>query len=94
MERAMLLSDGVQLGIEGFPPPVTGGGPAALVPVDDSDLSVKRRLAQLEAELIVRALEQTGGNRTHACRLLEMSHRALLYKMKDYGIDIPSGRGA
>ena len=95
MERAMLLSDGSRLGIEDFPPPVSGGGgPLIGTPVDDADLSVKRRLAQLEAELIVRALEQTGGNRTHACRLLEMSHRALLYKMKDYGIHIPSGRGS
>ena len=95
MERAILLSDGPLLRIEDFPPPVSGGGgPLAGTPVDDADLSVKRRLAQLEAELIVRALDQTGGNRTHACRLLEMSHRALLYKMKDYGIHIPSGRGS
>jgi two-component system response regulator AtoC len=95
MERAMLLSEHHVLGIEDFPPPVSGrGGPLVGTPVDDADLSVKRRLAQLESELIVRALEQTGGNRTHACRLLEMSHRALLYKMKDYGIHIPSGRGS
>jgi two-component system response regulator AtoC len=95
MERAMLLSDGPLLGIEDFPSPVSGrGGELVGTAVDDADLSVKRRLAQLEAELIVRALEQTGGNRTHACRLLEMSHRALLYKMKDYGIHIPSGRGS
>ena len=95
MERAMILAESTCLGIEDFPPPVSGIGGALLgKPVDDADLSVKRRLAQLEAELIARALEQTGGNRTHACRLLEMSHRALLYKMKDYGIDIPSGRGS
>jgi len=56
----------------------------------DSDLSIKRRTASLEAELIRRALEQTGGNRTHACKLLEISHRALLYKMRDYGIDVPA----
>jgi len=94
MERAMILSEGATLGIEGFPPPVTGGSAVSLTQADDSDLSVKRRLAQLEAQLIVRALEETHGNRTHACRLLEISHRALLYKMKDYGIDIPSGRGS
>ncbi|MBJ94703.1 MAG: hypothetical protein CMP23_09570 [Rickettsiales bacterium] len=95
MERALLLCEGEQLGIEDFPPPVSGAGAALIsAPIDDGDLSVKRRLAQLEAELIARALQQTGGNRTHACRLLEISHRALLYKMKDYGIDIPSGRGS
>jgi two-component system response regulator AtoC len=28
----------------------------------------------------------TQGNRTNAAKLLEISHRALLYKMKEYGI--------
>ena len=41
----------------------------------------------LERELIRRALEKTGGNRTHAARLLEISHRSLLYKIKEYGIE-------
>ena len=40
----------------------------------------------LEAELIRRALEKTGGNRTRAAELLEISHRALLYKIKEYGL--------
>jgi len=31
-------------------------------------------------------LRATGGNRTHAARLLRISQRALLYKIKDYGI--------
>jgi len=26
------------------------------------------------------------GNHTHAAKLLEISHRALLYKIKEYGI--------
>jgi two-component system response regulator AtoC len=50
-------------------------------------LSIKAGAVQLERELIRRALEQTGGNRTHAAKLLEISHRALLYKLKEYGIE-------
>ncbi len=46
-------------------------------------VSVRERGAR---QLIVRALEQTQGNRTHAAKLLELSHRALLYKIKDYGV--------
>lgn len=93
IERAMILSDGDRLPLEVFPPTVREArGTLASGPVDDGDLSIKRRVASLEAELIRRALERTSGNRTHACRLLEISHRALLYKMKDYGIDIPSRR--
>jgi two-component system response regulator AtoC len=40
----------------------------------------------LERSLIQRALERTGGNRTRASELLELSHRALLYKIKEYGL--------
>ena len=36
--------------------------------------------------LIRRALQKTKGNRTRAAEVLELSHRALLYKMKDYKI--------
>jgi two-component system response regulator AtoC len=94
MERAILLSEGDELGLDSFPSQVQQRGPGGRSRrIGDGDLSIKRRVPTLEAELIRCALEKTGGNRTHACRLLEISHRALLYKMRDYGIDIPP-RGA
>ena len=61
-----------------------GSSPAAAS--GDEDLSVKRRTATLERTLIRRALERTGGNRTRAARLLDLSHRALLYKIREYGL--------
>jgi two-component system response regulator AtoC len=54
---------------------------------EDLDLSVKRRTEVLERSLIQRALRQTGGNRTRAARLLDLSHRALLYKIREYGLE-------
>ena len=50
------------------------------------DLSVKRRTEELERVLIKEALERTRGNRTRAAKLLDLSHRALLYKIRDYGL--------
>ena len=50
------------------------------------ELSIKKTARFMEETLIRRALEKTGGNRTAAAKLLEISHRALLYKIKDYGI--------
>ena len=50
------------------------------------DLSLRRARRAVEARLIGEALEATGGNRTHAARLLGISHRALLYKLKEYGL--------
>ncbi len=43
----------------------------------------------IEEELIRKALRETRGNRTNAAKLLEISHRALLYKIKEFGIDGP-----
>ena len=59
---------------------------SAAQPAGDEDLSVKRRTAALEETLIRRALEKTGGNRTRAALLLDLSHRALLYKIREYGL--------
>ncbi len=51
-----------------------------------ADFSLKRARRAFEAQMIKRALRSTQGNRTHAAKLLEISHRALLYKIKEYGI--------
>ncbi|MGH7368454.1 MAG: sigma-54-dependent transcriptional regulator [Candidatus Rokuibacteriota bacterium] len=49
---------------------------------------IARRAAQLaEREAILQALEQTQWNRVRAAKLLEISYRALLYKIKDAGLD-------
>ena len=55
---------------------------------DDADLSIKRASRRSEEALIRRALQKTRGNRTRAAELLEISHRALLYKIKEYAINV------
>ncbi len=52
----------------------------------DGDLSVKRHGARLERELIACALARTGGHRGKAAELLELSDRALRYKIREYGL--------
>jgi two-component system response regulator AtoC len=51
-------------------------------------LSLKNAQKVVEKDLITRALEKTGGNRTQAAKLLEISHPSLLSKMKTYEIDL------
>ena len=46
----------------------------------------RRRRGSSRRSLIRRALQKTKGNRTRAAEVLEISHRALLYKIKDYKI--------
>jgi two-component system response regulator AtoC len=85
IERAVILAETDRITLRDLPenvvspelrPGVLGAG----------DLSLRRARKVLEADMINRALRATGGNRTHAARLLEISHRALLYKIKEYGV--------
>ena len=56
-------------------------------PIDPSQLSLKKAIATLEQDHIQKALKVTKGNRTQAAKLLEISLRSLIYKIKDYGIE-------
>jgi two-component system response regulator AtoC len=85
IERGLVLSGG-QLTEEHLPSHVRTATPQFSLPADEDDLSVKRRLPALERELIARALERTRGNRTRASELLDLSTRALTYKIQEYGL--------
>ncbi|MCA9673846.1 MAG: sigma 54-interacting transcriptional regulator, partial [Myxococcales bacterium] len=90
VERALVLSEGDTIDARFLAPhlrpPAVAGAAAAPGADDGAELSIKKATRSLEMELIRRALETTGGNRTNAARLLEISHRALLYKIKEYGL--------
>ncbi len=47
---------------------------------------VREATAAIEKDLILRALEDTGGNVTHAARKLKISRKSLQIKMKELGI--------
>jgi two-component system, NtrC family, response regulator AtoC len=85
IERALVMTGGGVIEPSDLPALArsTDGRPGAT----DGTLSVKRQTTELEKALIRRALERTRGNRTRAARLLELSHRALLYKIREYGLE-------
>jgi len=85
IERAVILARGEQLGLRELPANVVEIESAAAV-AGGGDLSLKRARRAAESEMIRRALRETDGNRTHAARLLGISHRALLYTLKEYEI--------
>jgi two-component system response regulator AtoC len=84
IERAMVLAESDVIGTDDLPDPVRNASTPAHTFLSPDELSIKKASRALETELIRRALEHTGGNRTAAARILEISHRALLYKIKDY----------
>ena len=85
LERALVLVDGTVIDLP-FLSTIMNVRAAGLPTSDTDELSIKKATRDLEAKLIERALGVTAGNRTNAAKLLEISHRALLYKMKEYGI--------
>ena len=48
--------------------------------------AVRVETARVERELIVKALDETGGNVTQAARLLKISRKSLQMKMKEFGL--------
>jgi two-component system response regulator AtoC len=86
IERAIILEDGDTISPGSLPFTESEFRQLPSVTTHSTELSIKKAHEAVERELIARALETTGGNRTKAAELLEISHRALLYKIKDYGL--------
>ena len=89
LERAAILADSTTLGSEDILPLLTGQAGPGTESAAQEDLSIKKATRAMEKKLIERALRKTQYNRSQAARLLEISHRALLYKIKDYGLEVP-----
>jgi two-component system response regulator AtoC len=106
VERAVLFCDTQKLRAADLPPEIRGVPPLASVPIPEADLQValagegglkghvKVAMSRLEKELVSRALQQTGGNVTHAARLLKISRKGLQLKMKELGLREGSGEKA
>jgi nitrogen regulation protein NR(I) len=98
IERAVLFCDTGNLHPSDLPPEIRGIPAMANVPLPEADLQaalagegglkehVKVAMSRLERELVSRALQQTGGNVTHAARLLKISRKGLQLKMKELGL--------
>jgi len=87
IERAIVLTDKNIIELENLPIEIQNFKEEfQLEPLADEEYSIKKASKSLEINLIKKALKKTKGNHTHSARLLEISHRALLYKIKEYGI--------
>jgi len=86
IERAMILARREVIGIEDLPPSITTPRSQSSSGENQQQLSLRHAKRQMEERLIRNALEETSGNRTHAAKLLGISHRSLLYKLKEYRI--------
>jgi len=87
IERAVLLAKGRWVSPEDLPTHITSeyAFTPALLPEDS--LSIRKASNRLERDLIQKALELTGGNRTQAAKILEISRPKLLAKIKEFDLE-------
>lgn len=88
IERAVVLStssmlDTTALGLE---PTRTKAAPAKpTVPVVGEEMDLRSAIKQVEGQLIARALEKAGGNRTEAAAILGLNRTTLVEKLRKLG---------
>jgi two-component system response regulator AtoC len=88
VERAMVLAEHDTIVVDDLPERLREARDPIKLQLGSGELSIKKTARIIEEILIRRALVKTGGNRTRAAEMLEISHRALLYKIKDYHIEL------
>ena len=87
IERAMILSTGGSITLAELPADLRSSSPDTVHELEEEEtLSIKKAQKELEKALILKALNRTGGNRSRAAGLLEISYPSLLQKIKEYGI--------
>jgi two-component system NtrC family response regulator len=85
IERIVVLARGDEISLADLPDFLRRERPA----VDMLQLELPAQgvsLETVERELILRALEKFQGNQTHAARYLDISRKALIYRIEKHGL--------
>jgi len=93
IERIVVLRGQGEIGVEDLPDSLRTSESAvsSVAPrVPPSGLSFNEVVAELEADLILQALEHTHGNKNQAARLLRLNRTTLIEKIKKKGLEYPS----
>jgi len=89
VERLVVLTKSTQISVSDLPEHLRREHPS----VDTLNLEMPPQGISLEAiekELILRALQKFKWNQTHAARYLDISRKALMYRMEKHGIQRPA----
>ena len=99
VERAVALETKASIFPESLPQKLTEGiSPAQLSPVQSTTeiailpetFDLEKNVVDFEKKFILRALEQSGGVKKKAAKLLGISFRSLRYRIEKYGITDPN----
>ena len=82
IERAVVVCEGREVGVDDLPPEIRPGGQQSA----RTGLGLQERVARYEASLIEQALQATGGNQVRAAKALGVKRSTLQYKMRKHGL--------
>ncbi len=97
IERAVTLEQTNIIHKDSLPPRVIprkkGAIPSTGLPagLEDEGIDLERHLGEMEKEWLLWALQQTGGVKKKAAKLLKISFRSFRYRLKKYGYDVNFG---
>lgn len=86
MERAVLLAPDRWITPDELPSRITASQSDLSLLYSEHTFSIKQASKQMQHNLIKKALKETGGNRTKAAKLLEISRPMLISKIKEYDL--------
>ncbi len=85
VERGVIMARGDRITPEEFPSAMRDRESGDTQPSTES--TAGKTLKEAEREIILRTLEEEGGNRTQTAKILGISRRTLQLKLKEYGIN-------
>ena len=88
IERAVLLNSGKLITPKELPSEIALPGKSPSNVVSEETLSIKKASKKMEKDLIEKVLKLTGGNRSQAARILEISRPILIAKIKQFNLNL------
>ena len=85
VERAVIMGRGDFITPEAFPSALRTIDPESID--EKMDFPAGKSLKEMEKAMILRTLEDAGGNRTRTAEILGISRRTLQFKLKEYGVN-------
>jgi len=88
IERAVILSDGCEILPEHLSLRVRSNDPLPAIALEGPLHQLGEAASrQIETQMIRKILKETGGNKSRAAEILQVSYKTLLTKIKEYGLE-------
>lgn len=91
IHRCVILSDGQILDKYVLPKSISGLQPKKETPLTDialRQLKEGKSLGEIEKEIILKAIEESSGNKTNAAKILKITRRKLYSRLEKHGIQV------